>query len=74
MIYGYNSKLSSRGINAIMDYGREFLEAIKRVRYTQEVGGWQAIWSVALLIESSSSGRDRCFLLGIALGESYWPM
>ncbi|OBT52166.1 hypothetical protein VE04_08056, partial [Pseudogymnoascus sp. 24MN13] len=36
MIYGYNSKLSSHGINTIMDYGREFLEAIKRIRYTQE--------------------------------------
>jgi len=38
MIYGYNSKLSSHGINRIMDYGREFLEAIKRVRHTTEVG------------------------------------
>ncbi|KAH6694334.1 hypothetical protein BKA61DRAFT_647691 [Leptodontidium sp. MPI-SDFR-AT-0119] len=37
MIYGYNSKLSSHGINTIMDYGREFLEAIKRVRHTQEL-------------------------------------
>ncbi|KAH8682822.1 hypothetical protein BGZ60DRAFT_205902 [Tricladium varicosporioides] len=37
MIYGYNSKLSSHGINNIMDYGREFLEAIKRVRHTQEL-------------------------------------
>ncbi|OBT66186.1 hypothetical protein VE03_05134 [Pseudogymnoascus sp. 23342-1-I1] len=36
MIYGYNSKLSSHGINTIMDYGREFLEAIKRIRHTQE--------------------------------------
>ncbi|OBU01690.1 hypothetical protein VE01_00202 [Pseudogymnoascus verrucosus] len=36
MIYGYNSKLSSHGINTIMDYGREFLEAIKRIRHTRE--------------------------------------
>ncbi|RDW85279.1 hypothetical protein BP6252_02869 [Coleophoma cylindrospora] len=32
MIYGYNSKLSSHGIDNIMDYGREFLEALKRAR------------------------------------------
>jgi protein SERAC1 len=37
MIYGYNSKLLSRGVHTIMDYGREFLERIKRVRYTKEV-------------------------------------
>jgi hypothetical protein len=38
MTYGYNSKLSSHGIDTIMDYRREFLEGIKRIRYTQEVG------------------------------------
>ena len=32
MIYSYNSKLSSYG-DTIMDYRREFLEGIKRVRY-----------------------------------------
>jgi hypothetical protein len=37
MIYGYNSRLSSHGVDTIMDYGREFLEEIKRVRYTKEV-------------------------------------
>ncbi|KAH8747562.1 hypothetical protein BGZ57DRAFT_169214 [Hyaloscypha finlandica] len=37
MIYGYNSKLSSPGIDTIMDYGRAFLDRIKRVRHTQEV-------------------------------------
>ncbi|RDW87375.1 hypothetical protein BP5796_03069 [Coleophoma crateriformis] len=36
MIYGYNSKLSSHGVDTIMDYGREFLEAIKGIRPTQE--------------------------------------
>jgi protein SERAC1 len=41
MIYGYNSKLSSHGVDTIMDYGREFLEGIKRIRYTQEVGELQ---------------------------------
>ena len=37
MIYGYNSKLSSHGIDTIMDYGREFIEEIKKVRNTEEV-------------------------------------
>lgn len=37
MIYGYNSKLSSHGIDTIMDYGRELIEEIKKVRYTEEV-------------------------------------
>ncbi|RDW59938.1 hypothetical protein BP6252_13025 [Coleophoma cylindrospora] len=37
MIYGYNSKLSSHGLDTIMDYGRDFSEGIKRVRYTQEL-------------------------------------
>src|SRR2546421_12353097 len=37
MIYGYNSKLKSREIGKIMDYGREFMEEIKKVRYTKEV-------------------------------------
>lgn len=39
MIYGYNSKLSSHGIDTIMDYGRELLEELKQVRNTKEVGG-----------------------------------
>ena len=37
MIYGYNSKLSSYGIEKILDYGREFMEEIKNVRNTREV-------------------------------------
>jgi hypothetical protein len=36
MIYSYNSKLSSQGVDTIIDYGREFLEGIKRIRYTKE--------------------------------------
>ncbi|RDW73410.1 hypothetical protein BP6252_07317 [Coleophoma cylindrospora] len=36
MIYGYNSKLSSHGVDTILDYGREFLEAIKGIRPMQE--------------------------------------
>ncbi|KAF2802308.1 uncharacterized protein BDZ99DRAFT_401890 [Mytilinidion resinicola] len=38
MIYGYNSKLSSYGINTIMDYSRELMEELKKVRNTEEVG------------------------------------
>lgn len=34
MIYGYNSKLSSDGIDTIMDYGRGLLEELKKVRNT----------------------------------------
>jgi hypothetical protein len=37
MVYGYNSKLSSHGIDTILDYGREFMEEIKKVRCTKEV-------------------------------------
>ncbi|KAH0538021.1 hypothetical protein FGG08_005382 [Glutinoglossum americanum] len=37
MIYGYNSKLKSLEISKIMDYGREFMEEIKKVRYTKEL-------------------------------------
>ena len=38
MIYGYNSKLSSPGVNTILDYGRELMEDIKKVRTTKQVG------------------------------------
>lgn len=37
MTYGYNSKLTARGIDTIMDYGRELLEELKKVRNTDEV-------------------------------------
>jgi hypothetical protein len=37
MIYGYNSKLLSNGIDTIMDYGRELIEEIKKVRNTEKV-------------------------------------
>ncbi|KAF2186789.1 hypothetical protein K469DRAFT_570907 [Zopfia rhizophila CBS 207.26] len=37
MIYGYNSKLSSHGIGIIMDYGRELIEELKKVRNTEEL-------------------------------------
>jgi hypothetical protein len=37
MIYGYNSKLSSHGVDTILDYGRELMEEIKKIRNTKEV-------------------------------------
>ena len=37
MIYGYNSKLSSHGVDTIMDYGRGLLEELKKIRDTEEV-------------------------------------
>jgi protein SERAC1 len=37
MIYGYNSKLSSRGVNTILDYGRELMGELKEIRDTKEV-------------------------------------
>lgn len=38
MIYGYNSKLSSHGVDTILDHGRELMEEIKKIRNTKEVG------------------------------------
>ncbi len=37
MIYGYNSKLSSHGVETIMDYGRGLLKELKKIRGTEEV-------------------------------------
>ncbi|KAJ5348541.1 uncharacterized protein N7506_001794 [Penicillium brevicompactum] len=37
MIYGYNSKLSSHGVGTILDYGRELMEEIKKIRNTKEL-------------------------------------
>jgi hypothetical protein len=36
MIYGYNSKPQSQGLNTILDYVADFLEQVKRVRCTPE--------------------------------------
>ncbi|CAG8885662.1 unnamed protein product [Penicillium egyptiacum] len=36
MIYGYNSKLSSHGVDTMLDYGRELMEEIKKIRNTKE--------------------------------------
>jgi hypothetical protein len=38
MIYGYNSKLTSHGVDTIMDHGRGLIEEIKKIRNTDEVG------------------------------------
>ncbi|KFX90997.1 hypothetical protein V490_06147 [Pseudogymnoascus sp. VKM F-3557] len=37
MTYGYNSKLSSHGIDTIMDYSRGLVEELKKVRNTEEL-------------------------------------
>jgi SAM-dependent MidA family methyltransferase len=37
MIYGYNSKLCSHGVNTVLDYGRELTEEMKKIRNTKEV-------------------------------------
>ncbi|OBT60492.1 hypothetical protein VE03_10079 [Pseudogymnoascus sp. 23342-1-I1] len=36
MIYGYNSKLLTHGVDTIMDYGRGLTEELKKVRNTEE--------------------------------------
>ncbi|KAL9121714.1 MAG: hypothetical protein Q9187_001729 [Circinaria calcarea] len=36
-VYGYNSKLSSHGVDTIMDYGRKLIEELKKVWNTEEV-------------------------------------
>ncbi|KAL6886868.1 hypothetical protein GGI43DRAFT_426205 [Trichoderma evansii] len=35
MIYGYNSKLSTHGVNTIMDYSRGLIEELKKIRNTE---------------------------------------
>jgi predicted alpha/beta hydrolase family esterase len=42
MIYGYNSLSSSHGTNKIIDYGRELMEELKKVRSTEEVSDTMA--------------------------------
>jgi hypothetical protein len=50
IIYGYNSKLSSRGIDTVLDYSRGFLEAVKKVRRSKEVN-----YSQKSILESSAN-------------------
>jgi hypothetical protein len=42
MIYGYNSKLSTHGVDTIMDYGRGLIEELKKVRNAEEVSALQS--------------------------------
>ncbi|KAL2840901.1 hypothetical protein BJX68DRAFT_271365 [Aspergillus pseudodeflectus] len=37
MIYGYDSKLFSHGVDTILDYGRELMVEIKKIRSTKEL-------------------------------------
>ena len=37
MIYGYNSKLLSNGVDTILDYGQELMEELKKIQNTKEV-------------------------------------
>lgn len=79
MVYGYNSKLSSHGIDTILDYGREFLEEIKKVRYTQEVRLDHTIIFESLTVQTLrltclamvSLGHGRCFSSPIVLKASF---
>lgn len=74
MIYGYNSKLSSFGNDTIIDYGREFLEGIKRIRNTQKARISLALEVLLLMWANLSSERGLSFSLRIALEVSYWLM
>ncbi|CEO59599.1 hypothetical protein PMG11_04271 [Penicillium brasilianum] len=38
MIYGYNSIRSSRGVDTILEYGRELMEEIKKIQNTKKAG------------------------------------
>lgn len=42
MIYGYNSLSSTHGTSKILDYGRELMEELKKVRSTEEASGTTA--------------------------------
>jgi hypothetical protein len=37
MVYGYNLKLSSRGVGTILEFGRGLMEELKQIRNTKEV-------------------------------------
>jgi hypothetical protein len=56
MIYGYNSKLLSHGIDTIMDYSRELVEELKKVRNTEEVSSVQTCCHVC---KHEADGRKR---------------
>jgi hypothetical protein len=58
MIYGYNSKLLSHGLNTIMDYGRGLLEELRKVRSTEEVSR-DAGCRYGCIVSESASARPR---------------
>jgi hypothetical protein len=77
MTYGYNSKLSSHGVDTILDYGRELMEEIKKIRNTKEVSGGIGVvfWKLAkLTMEFCSSNSDRSFSSHTVLEGSFWLM
>ncbi|EED21563.1 hypothetical protein TSTA_087990 [Talaromyces stipitatus ATCC 10500] len=65
MIYGYNSKLSSHGIDTILDYGLELMEEIKKTGNTKENPKANSI---------ISSSNDPFSSTRTALEGLYWPM
>lgn len=74
MIYGYNSKLSSHGVDTILDYGRELMEEMKQIRDTKEVSDAIKIfyWQLFLAKFSSSRSRDLSSSSHTALEASSW--
>ena len=48
MIYGYNSRLSTHGVDTIMDYGRGLMEELQKVRNTDEVKAITECVSIAV--------------------------
>jgi hypothetical protein len=55
MIYGYNSKLTSHGVDTIMDYGRGLLEELKKVRATDEVSVGAGCCSLRFCVSALSA-------------------
>jgi hypothetical protein len=76
MIYGYNSKLSSHGVDTILDYGRELMEEIKKIRNTKEVELYllSGVLDQVRANDGTSCNNDRFFLLHTALEELSWLM
>jgi hypothetical protein len=71
MIYGYNSKLSSHGVDTILDYGRELMEEIKKIRNTKEVEVYllRGVPDQVRANNRTSYNNDPFFLLHTALEE-----
>ncbi|KAF8248686.1 hypothetical protein K440DRAFT_660729 [Wilcoxina mikolae CBS 423.85] len=56
MVYGYNSKIQAYNIDTIMDYGRGFLEEIRKVRRTREKATWMQEKERPLILIGHSFG------------------